>query len=56
MEVRDIFQLRKDGKIEEAYAAIRGCTDFMPETAVVLGSGLGGYADSLKKIIDTIEL
>jgi purine-nucleoside phosphorylase len=37
-------------RIHEAYNAIRRQTDFTPEVAVILGSGLGGYADSLQTI------
>lgn len=37
-------------RINDACNAIRSRTDFIPEAAVILGSGLGGYADSLKKV------
>ena len=36
-------------RINQAFGAIRSKTDFEPEAAVVLGSGLGDYADSLDK-------
>jgi len=34
--------------IDEAVAAIRRCTDLVPRAAVVLGSGLGGFADRVE--------
>ena len=37
-------------KIKQAYDALRSRTDFVPEVAVILGSGLGDYADSLDKV------
>lgn len=37
-------------RIQQAYDALRGQTDFVPEIAIVLGSGLGEYADSLDKV------
>ena len=39
-------------RVREAIARLRSYTDLVPEAAVVLGSGLGAFADSLdKKII-----
>lgn len=39
-------------RVREAIASLRSYTDLVPEAAVVLGSGLGAFADSLdKKII-----
>ncbi|MBI3273199.1 MAG: purine-nucleoside phosphorylase [Planctomycetes bacterium] len=35
-------------KIEQAVAAIRARTDFVPELGIVLGSGLGGLVDRLE--------
>ena len=35
-------------RLQECVNKIREKTDFRPETAMVLGSGLGGYADQLK--------
>lgn len=40
-------------KLELAYKSIRSKTDFEPAVAVILGSGLGGFAD-LVKAVDTI--
>ena len=40
-------------RIEEAAAAIRGRCGALPETAVVLGSGLGAFADTLLDAIAT---
>jgi len=37
-------------RIHLAYESIRKKTDFIPDTAIVLGSGLGDYADSLDKL------
>src|SRR3954468_22525945 len=39
--------------VEEAAAAIRGRCGTLPETAVVLGSGLGDFADTLLESIAT---
>ena len=41
-------------KLEKCLACVREKTDFVPETALVLGSGLGGYADHVQ-IEDTID-
>ncbi len=38
--------------IDEAVAAIRGRTDLVPRVAVVLGSGLGGFADRIEKAVE----
>ena len=35
-------------KLKKAYESVRKQTDFVPEVALVLGSGLGDYADSMK--------
>ncbi len=35
-------------RIDRALAAVRQRTDLVPEVALVLGSGLGGFADSIK--------
>lgn len=35
-------------KLLSCYESVRKITDFVPETALVLGSGLGDYADSIK--------
>lgn len=37
-------------KIEDCYNYIRSKTDFVPKTALVLGSGLGDFADGIDKI------
>jgi purine-nucleoside phosphorylase len=39
-------------KLQEAYAYIRSLTDFQPYIALVLGSGLGGYASSLQVVCE----
>jgi purine-nucleoside phosphorylase len=40
--------LSESGPIDEAVAAIRARTELTPRVAVVLGSGLGGFADRLE--------
>ena len=40
-------------RVEEAAAAIRGRCGALPETAIVLGSGLGEFADTLLEAIAT---
>lgn len=35
-------------KLEGALRFIRGKTEFRPKAAVILGSGLGGYAGQMK--------
>ena len=37
-------------RIQSYLADVRAQTDFVPEVAVVLGSGLGGFADSIRQI------
>ena len=37
-------------RIERCLEAVRAKTDFVPEIALVLGSGLGGYADGIKQV------
>ena len=41
------------GRVEEAAAAVRSKCGEMPETAIVLGSGLGDFADTLTSAIAT---
>lgn len=41
-------------KLETCLASIRKKTDFKPEIALILGSGLGDYADGIQ-IVDTVE-
>ena len=41
-------------KLMTCLASVREKTDFKPEVALILGSGLGDYADGIK-IVDTIE-
>ncbi|MGN1014012.1 MAG: purine-nucleoside phosphorylase [Butyricicoccus sp.] len=41
-------------KLVRCYEAIRRQTDFCPRLAVVLGSGLGNFADTIQ-IVDTVE-
>jgi purine-nucleoside phosphorylase len=40
-------------RVEEAAAAVRARCDRLPETAIVLGSGLGDFADTLLEAIAT---
>lgn len=35
-------------KLQKCVAAVRKTTDFVPKVAIVLGSGLGGYANDIK--------
>lgn len=35
-------------QIDNAVDFIKNVTDFAPETGMILGSGLGGYADTLE--------
>lgn len=35
-------------KLMKCYKSVREKTDFVPEAALILGSGLGDYADDLK--------
>ena len=35
-------------KLETCLASVRQKTDFKPEVALILGSGLGDYADEIK--------
>ena len=37
-------------RIRNCLAAVRRITDFVPEVAVVLGSGLGGFADQIEAV------
>ena len=37
-------------RLEKCLAAVRSFTDFVPETALVLGSGLGGFADEIRQV------
>ena len=45
-------------KLKKCYEAIRTVTEFSPEIALVLGSGLGGYADevSIETTVDYKEI
>lgn len=45
-------------KVQECYKQVRRMTDFKPQTALVLGSGLGDYAEKIKieKVIDYHEI
>lgn len=37
-------------RLQACLAAVREKTDFVPEAAVVLGSGLGGFADQIRQV------
>lgn len=39
-------------KIEDCLKSIRKITDFVPKAAIVLGSGLGDYADSIRVVAE----
>jgi purine-nucleoside phosphorylase len=41
------------GRVEEAAAAVRGICGRLPDTAIVLGSGLGDFADTLQDPVAT---
>ena len=41
-------------KLMKCYDSVKSKTDFTPQVALVLGSGLGDYADSIK-IVSEIE-
>lgn len=41
-------------KLETCLASVRAKTDFKPEVALILGSGLGDYADDIR-IVDSVE-
>lgn len=41
-------------KLQNAVRSIREKTDFMPEVAIILGSGLGDFADQIEKVA-TVE-
>lgn len=41
-------------KLKTCLASVRAKTDFKPEVALILGSGLGDYADEIR-IVDTVE-
>ena len=45
-------------KLEKCLKSIRKKTDFKPEKAVILGSGLGDYAEKIKieKIVKYTEI
>ena len=42
-------------KLYECYKSVRRRTDFIPKIALVLGSGLGAFADENVKAVDTID-
>ena len=39
-------------KLQQALLTVRSITDFEPEIALILGSGLGAYADSIKTVCE----
>ena len=41
-------------KLVQCLESVRSKTDFKPEVALILGSGLGDFADEIN-IVDTIE-
>lgn len=42
-------------KLYECYKSIRRRTDFIPKIALVLGSGLGAFADENVRVVDAID-
>ena len=42
-------------KLQNCYESVRAKTDFVPKVAVVLGSGLGDFADTMKDIVAEID-
>ncbi|MBO4336645.1 MAG: purine-nucleoside phosphorylase, partial [Lachnospiraceae bacterium] len=42
-------------KLESCLKSVRAKTDFVPKVAVVLGSGLGDFADTMKDIVCEID-
>ncbi|MCR5419347.1 MAG: purine-nucleoside phosphorylase, partial [Lachnospiraceae bacterium] len=42
-------------KLQSCYESVRAKTDFVPKIAVVLGSGLGDFADTMKDIVAEIS-
>ena len=40
------------GKLKSCYDSVRSKTDFVPRVALVLGSGLGNYADSIEVVTE----
>lgn len=41
-------------KLQNCYQSVRQKTDFIPQVALVLGSGLGGFADEIR-VVDTLD-
>src|SRR5690349_5686653 len=39
------------GRLDETVAAIRSQTDLAPHVGIVLGSGLGGFGERLRKLV-----
>ena len=39
-------------KLQKCYQSVREKTDFVPEIAIVLGSGLGDYADDIDVVCE----
>ncbi|MBR6382056.1 MAG: purine-nucleoside phosphorylase, partial [Lachnospiraceae bacterium] len=39
-------------KLQTCLAAVREKTDFVPDVAIVLGSGLGGYASRIEVVCE----
>ena len=39
-------------KLEQALLTVRSITDFEPEVALILGSGLGSYADGIRTVCE----
>ena len=42
-------------KLENCYKSVRARTDFVPKVAIVLGSGLGDFADTMNDIVCEID-
>ena len=39
-------------KLQNCLKSVRACTDFVPKVALVLGSGLGGFAEQIRVVYE----